>query len=115
MNKIFADHVTSASFHLALSRNQIAVMQLIHLGCVSNEDRAPKGLSLREQGMNDTFVPSAGALQRKGLVIWEDPDKMKPKWSRFPYSLTPEGEKVFDLLVIAGLAHHKLETKETAA
>lgn len=110
-NALFADHVTSVSFHLSLSRAMVFAMQ-----CIADRRGTDTREWLDAGHKCDRFVPSVKALGARGLVTHEDPAKMKPKFARYPYSFTEAGEHVFALLVIAGLCREPVKrTRRKAA
>lgn len=90
-NAKFANHVTQVAFNLSLSRNMVFVLDAIAHGSLASSN-------MRAAGMIDTAVPSMRRLEERGLVYAPD-----PQWPGRKL-LTPAGEHVHALLVIAGLA-----------
>lgn len=85
INPTFKDHVTSVAFNISLSSNMIAWLAWIKLG--------QKG-----HGPNANFCNGFDALHSRGLMDFTVDKKGSHK--RF---LTPAGEKVYELLEMAGL------------
>lgn len=82
----FAEYVTSGTFQLGLSRNQISALAMMAVD-------------------GGTYIGSAGvALERKGLVAAvHDPCEMQP--DRLQYRLTWPGLLALDMLRAAGLVN----------
>jgi hypothetical protein len=107
----FAEYVTRVAFDLTLSRGQITTLAIVK----AEQERDKRRMKAKRpkpfldtskekfQPHYSSFVPGVHALIRKGLVKWDDPAEMKPRWDRYPYALTEAGECVFRLLEIAGL------------
>lgn len=89
MNAKFADYVKSTAFNLSLSKRQVETLLLMGKG----------GFSLFMYSRLD-WSTSSGVVQllnlgQKGLIT--KPEAQKPGWE-----LTPEGQKVYELLLLAG-------------
>jgi len=86
VNATFKEHVTSVAFNLSLSSNMIAWLCYLKQG--------QKGF-----GPNANFCSGFDGLRTRGLMDSTVDDK--GSHTRF---LTPAGEKVYELLQMAGLA-----------
>lgn len=121
INERFADHVQSIAFHLTLSRSMIETLGLLyhfgHVNDVENKFIHDKPERWEPSRYVDSHtVPIMNALERRGLVIHRPYkskafEERKPGdfWRHQSFLLTDAGEKVCELLVIAGL----LVAKET--
>jgi DNA-binding HxlR family transcriptional regulator len=90
----FKDYVTSSAFNLNLSRLQIQALSDLYEG--------DKG-----QIRSATIV----ALEQKGLVAFRNVGNV---FDMTQYQLTEAGEKLVELLVVAGLCSAKLEASNAA-
>jgi len=115
-NSTFAGYATRVAFNINLSAPQIRVMGKIAntMGaCQDFGDYYERSMAFREflpdrsRENPDSFISSANALVRKGLVEFNEAARAraitdpKPKWH---WRLTPAGEHLHALLVIAGLS-----------
>lgn len=92
-NNLFANHVTSASFSLSLSKTMIIVLVEISEMKGKMRDKCV----LKANGIRSIWVPTVRCLEDRGLIF--APDKDWP--GRF--LITEAGEHVLALLQIAGL------------
>lgn len=121
----FQQFTTRISFSLTLTRNQVAVLNCVrkemalfeitkNTDCLfSGKQDSPFSQYRAEAGSN-IFVPGVKALEQRGLIKWEDPTLMEPRWSRPSHRLTAAGEHTVALLVLAGVLE-KLDIKELRA
>lgn len=91
MNEVFASHVTSASFHLTLSKPMIHMLAMICDGYMPN---------LRIFGHSGVEVGAGRRLEERGLV--HAPVKEFPGH----YEATEEGRLVYELCKRAGLVNY---------
>jgi hypothetical protein len=112
--KQFVEFVTNASFNLTLSKNMIAVMELIAYGSTGSFIDGKDVPSLHQRGYADSYVPTANSLKRRGLVTHIKPPDQNPPFSHFPYQLTEAGRKVYELLVLAELVSEPKSQDEAA-
>lgn len=109
----FADYVTRVAFNLTLSRGQITALAIIKSE-IDQDARRRKARKPKKFLSLDNppaprfshFVPAVQGLERRGLVVWEDPSQMKPRWDHCPFKLTRAGELVYQLLETAGLVRN---------
>lgn len=116
-NAAFAGYATRVAFNINLSAPQIRAMGKIantmgeaHKTFNDYYERAQAFAALeppRGRETPESFLSSANALIRKGLVEYNEAARAraitdpKPKWY---WRLTPAGEHLHALLVIAGLS-----------
>lgn len=115
----FRDEVTNASFHLTLSSRMVLALGMCKAYSKSNDPIA------RMMGEKfNHFVPAVRALINRGLVehhhlparIIElrEPERSMEHNKHTWYTLTPAGEHVYQMCVLAGLLPTEL-AKELAA
>ena len=97
-NKVFREYVTSTAFNLSLSANMI--MWLVHVKMAQQYWLGP----------NRKFIVGLVGLKDRGLVT-HNPDAKhnEPAWA-----ITEAGEKVLELLIMAGLVPEDNEEKSAA-
>lgn len=98
-DKIFAAHVTGVAFHLTLSKSMI-----ICLKDIANENGRADGL--RAAGLSETTVPTRKRLEERGLIYAPNIN-----WPG-RYVLTKAGLLTVELLKVAGLIEHHVESSE---
>lgn len=111
VNEAFKKHVTSVAFHLILTRTQIETLVYIRREQRLHAAGFAVGLGgAHKMEAPRLFVPAVRALKERGLVVFQDPtsyseDYKRPMYdpTKLSHSLTEAGEKVWDLLVMAGL------------
>lgn len=100
VNARFADYVQSIAFNLTLSRSMIEALGLMwHHGALRDMEnwKEPK---FGNKYISSHTVPIGRALERRGLREWL-PYDAKSKGTI--WKLTEAGEKVCELLVVAGM------------
>jgi len=103
INPIFAGHVTSIAFNLALSKNMVVVLTDIARECGVKRD------TFRVLGMRSNFCNGLQGLLDRGLVFAPD-----PKWPG-RCEMTEAGQAVFSLLQMAGIVQRISDKLEAAA
>ena len=101
-NSLFANHVTSASFSLSLSKTMIIV--LVEIAEMKGKMRTH--CVLKANGIRSIWVPTVRCLEDRGLIFAPDKD-----WPG-KFFLTEAGEHVLALLQIAGLVVEAKQEEE---
>lgn len=99
----FTSYTTGMAFNISLSHDHADLLSLIGSG--------EKLSGWRNRNGRSNFVPTVNGLIRRGLVehnpaariVGFNTPGVKLKWI---YRLTPAGERVFDLLRMAGIVLH---------
>ncbi len=119
INQKLRDHTTQIAFHLTLSRTMIGTLQSIkmdqmlyeagmyaQMGFTEHRDWLAEQNSARPS----LFITGFRALDARGLAEYINRDKYDPAYKKkmtnlaAPYfQLTSAGEKIWDLLIMAGL------------
>lgn len=118
INQRFADHVQSIAFHLTLSRSMIEALGLLyHFGqiydCESKLIHHKPERWEPSRYVDSHTIPIMNALERRGLVVHNPPPPRAERkmgynlWRHRSFLLTDAGEKVCELLVLAGLLNAK--------
>lgn len=110
-NKLFSDFTTRVSFNLTLTKSQVYYLWAVKQRSVAPIRHPVDGAP--QAPKHDIFVPQIRGLIDRGLVIREERPNINgaPTW---PYELTEAGEKVYDLLVLAGLITSTQAAEEAA-
>lgn len=115
----FKDEVTNASFHLTLSSRMVMALGMCKAYSKCNDPIA------RMMGEKfNHFVPAVRSLINRGLVEhhplpekireMKEPERSFAQAKYVWYTLTPAGEHVYQMCILAGLIPQELE-KELAA
>lgn len=129
INERFADHVQSIAFHLTLSRRMIEALGLLyHYGRIRDcENKFIHNKPERWEtppSVDSHTVPIMSSLERRGLVIHNPMPKrdltgdyhpVASIWKHKSFLLTEAGEKVCELLILAGLLNKRETKRKTRA
>lgn len=105
----FRRYVTRVAFQLTLSEPMIAALKYVRddPGAWRNEERFKKGSDydrIRALNTGNTlFITEMKALERRGLVWWDDPQPKKYPTGHKSHKLTRIGELTCEMLVEAGM------------
>ena len=102
----FTNYATGMAFNLSLSHDHADLMAVIATGLSTAGWKSRSGRS--------TFIPTVDGLIRRGLVehnpaariVGFSTPGVKLKWV---YRLSPAGERVLDLMKLAGVVHEAFE------
>lgn len=114
----FKDHTTNVAFHLTLSRNMVRALEIAHAYHHCKQQEA----YYISQDFGRT-VPSMKCLISRGLIEHHDidgrlqttPEQLEAYYKHRWYTLTPAGEAVYQLCVLAGLIIRPQQASNKAA
>lgn len=115
INEKLRSHVTSVAFHLTLKRTMIEAMQYIRLQTKLREMPGFVWTAQNHERAPTLYVTGFWALERRGLVeqVNTTGEDGLHDFQKFGAKLTPAGEHVWALLLMAGLVFDIVETEDS--